>query len=58
MIMVISSVFYILQQIYSLHIQLKKMNVIRLAVLGVKWPFSNGRMGVEEGKSAATSLFY
>ena len=25
------------------HVQVKNMNVIPLVVLGVKWPFSNGR---------------
>ena len=33
-------------EIYKLenqNVQLKKMNVIPLAILGVKWPFSKGR---------------
>ena len=30
---------------FSVHIQLTKMNITPLAILGVKWPFSKGRSG-------------
>ena len=32
-------------KIFTKYVQLKKMNVIPLAIVGVKWPFSNGRGG-------------
>ena len=34
-----------IQQKFGTFIQLPKMNVIPLAVYGVKWPFSKGRGG-------------